>query len=315
MATQRPVLGKGLASLFPTAAMGPPLSHPQAAQTAASAAPQQDFGNRDRHPGISFASVDDIIPNQYQPRREFNDASIEELAQSIRSNGIIQPLIVRKGLKGYELIAGERRLRASKIAGLKHVPIVIKKSTDREALEMAIIENVQRQDLNCIDEALAYFQLINDFNLTQEETALRVGKERSTVANHLRLLRLPEAIIKDLKNQVLSFGHGKVLLSVEDHELRLKARTQIIEGKLSVRETEALIEELKAGASVVAESKAAPVVKTPIQSRLAAMSLDLSRQYSSKVEIKGTERKGKIMFQYSSREELERILSVMQNVR
>ena len=312
MATQRPVLGKGLASLFPTAAMGPPMTPPQmATQTA----PLQDFGNRDRHPGISFASVDDILPNQYQPRREFSDASLEELAQSIRSNGIIQPLIVRKGLKGYELIAGERRLRASKIAGLKHVPIVIKKSTDREALEMAIIENVQRQDLNCIDEALAYFQLINDFNLTQEETALRVGKERSTVANHLRLLRLPEAIIKDLKNHVLSFGHGKVLLSVEDHEVRLKARTRIIEGKLSVRETEALIEVLKLESTATLGIKTAPVVKTPIQSRLAAMSLDLSRQYSSKVEIKGTERKGKIMFQYSSREELERILSVMQNVR
>ena len=257
--------------------------------------------------------MDDIIPNQYQPRREFSDASLEELAQSIRSNGIIQPLIVRKSLKGYELIAGERRLRASKIAGFKQVPIVIRKSTDREALEMAIIENVQRQDLNCIDEALAYFQLINDFHLTQEETALRVGKERSTIANHLRLLRLPEAIIDDLKRQILSFGHGKVLLSVEDHEMRLKVRAQIVESKLSVRETEVLIEKIKLEAKAPQDSKPGAPVKTPVQSRFATIAMDLTRQLSSKVEIKGTERKGKIMLHYSSREELERILAVMQN--
>ncbi len=230
---QKSVLGKGLASLLPGAMAPLPTTSAetsQAQQSAASAAsaagaatPVMESGNKDRHPGISLAMIDEIQVGAFQPRREFDEAAIEDLAQSIRSNGIIQPLVVRKTAEGYELIAGERRLRAAKKAGLKQIPIVIRRSTDREVLELALIENIQRQDLNCVEEAMAYFQLSQDFSLTQEEVATRVGKDRTTIANHLRLLRLPEVILDDLKTNRMSFGHGKVLLGLEDNALRLSS--------------------------------------------------------------------------------------------
>jgi ParB family chromosome partitioning protein len=274
---------------------------------------QQEF-NRDRHPGIGFASLDEIQVNAYQPRREFDDQALAELSQSIRSNGIIQPLIVRRGAAGgYHLIAGERRLRAAKLAGLKQVPIVIRRSTDREALELALIENIQRQDLNCIDEALAYFQLMQDFSLTQEEVAERVGKERVTVANHLRLLRLPEAIIDDLKRGILTFGHGRALLSLEDPDLRLKARALVIEGGLSVRRTEELVEKLKSEAVAEAPAPVPPATATPVEQRLHSVSQELTRRWSTRVEIKGSERRGKIVLYYASRQDLDRLLEAMQN--
>jgi ParB family transcriptional regulator, chromosome partitioning protein len=322
---QRPSLGKGLASLLPSA--GPmtalerepsPHTPPIPGSSAVSAGPPAfsssvDPGNRDRHPGIAMLLVDEIAVNPYQPRREFDEKAIEELAASIRANGIIQPLVVRKGTQGYVLIAGERRLRASKVAGLKQVPVVVRKSTDREALEIAIVENVQRENLNCIDEALGYFQLMQDFALTQEEVATRMGKDRASVANHLRLLKLPEAIIDDLKRQILSFGHGKVLLSLDDQDLRLRARAQIVQKKLSVRETEQLVEALRRGQSVetpAAPSDASPL--SPVQARFRQLALDLTRAWSSRVEIKGTEKRGKITINYANRQELEKLISRLQ---
>ncbi len=315
---QKSVLGKGLASLLPGAAT-PAASIPPAPSfpEGAVAAGEPSFASRDRHMGISMIGVDEIAVNQYQPRRDFDDVKLLELSDSIQANGIIQPLVVRKTASGYQLIAGERRLRAAKLAGLKQVPIVIRKSTDREALEIAIVENVQRQDLNCIDEALAYFQLMNEFNLTQEETAKRVGKERATVANHLRLLRLPEAIIDDLKRGILTYGHGKALAGLEDHELRLRARAQIVEKSLSVRETERLVEELKrqneASAAENGPVEQKPVERSPLRSRMATLSQDLSKSWGTRVDIKGSERRGKIVLHYSTRQELERLLAAMQN--
>jgi ParB family chromosome partitioning protein len=314
---QKQALGKGLASLFPGAYTPPPPAPPQSTESPAAVTapvePPSNEVNKDRIPGIAMAMIDSIQVNQYQPRRDFDDKAIEELAQSIRSNGIIQPLVVRKSSTGnYELIAGERRLRAAKVVGLKQVPIVIRRSTDREALELALIENIQRQNLNCVDEALAYFQLIEDFALTQEEVALRVGKDRATVANFLRLLRLSPEILTDLKTGALSFGHGKVLLSLEDAELRMRARNQIIEKHLSVRDSEALVEQLKQGAQVSDSSKKS-VVLSPVKSRLLNLAQDLCRQWSTKVEVKGSERRGKIVIHYASRQELDRLLDTMQN--
>jgi ParB family chromosome partitioning protein len=278
--------------------------------------PAFEPANRDRHPGISLALVDEIQVNPYQPRREFNQEALEELSRSIQTSGIIQPIVVRKTAAGaYQLIAGERRLRAAKLAGLKQVPIVIRRSTDREALELALIENIQRQDLNCVDEALAYFQLMQDFSLTQEEVAQRVGKERTTVANHLRLLRLPEAIIDDLKRQILTLGHAKAILGLEDNEARLRARAEIVEKHLSVREAEALVDRLKA-AGITGESTLAGegrTNKTPLQTRLLNLAQELTRHWSAKVEIKGSERAGRISIHYGSREELDRLLEAMHN--
>jgi len=307
--SQKPALGKGLASLFPQANMGLGAMAAGPATTYEQAA----LANKDRHPGISFAELDDIQPNPNQPRRDFSEEALQELSLSIQTNGIIQPIVVRKTALGkYELIAGERRLRAARMAGLKQIPIVIRKSTDRESLELALVENIQRQNLNCVDEALAYFQLMEDFSLTQEDVAKQVGKDRASVANHLRLLRLPEAIIDDLKRQILSFGHGKALLGLDDSELRLRARKEIIEKKLSVRDTEALVERLKVNSrpTTMTTSVEPP---TPVKQRMQGLAQDLSRQYSVKVEMRGTERRGKLVFNYSSRQELDRLLEAMQN--
>jgi ParB family chromosome partitioning protein len=317
---QKQALGKGLASLFPGAYASPPpgpVETPAATGPVAPApaveAPSTEV-NKDRIPGIAMAAVDAIQVNQYQPRRDFEEKALEELAQSIRANGIIQPLVVRKSSTGnYELIAGERRLRAAKLVGLKQVPIVIRRSTDRESLELALIENIQRQNLNCVDEALAYFQLIEDFALTQEEVAVRVGKDRATVANFLRLLRLSPEILADLKTGVLSFGHGKVLLSLDDAELRNRARNQIVEKQLSVRESEALVEQLKQGAQVSNDNSKKLAPLSPVKSRLLNLAQDLCRQWSTKVEVKGSERRGKIVIHYASRQELDRLLDTMQN--
>ncbi len=315
----RPVLGKGLASLLPVTppAPTPAMTSGTGAIAAGPAIPApSEIGNATRIPGLSFANIEDIVANPYQPRREFADGELKELSHSILANGVIQPLVVRKGPYGYQLIAGERRLRAAKLAGLKQVPIVIRKATDREALEIALVENIQRENLNCVDEALAYLQLMQDFNLTQDETAERVGKERSTVANFVRLLRLPEAIIDDLKKNVLSFGHGKALLSLEDQDQRLLARKAIIEGKLSVRATEALIQEMTHRASSTGNETPIPAKDlTPIQTRLKNLALEITRSVGMRAEVKGTERRGKMVLHYSSREELERLIAVMQNSR
>jgi ParB family chromosome partitioning protein len=335
---QKPVLGKGLASLFPK--MNAVEAAPQSSESAAASAPaiapasglgavaagpavaapaaQPEMNNKDRIPGITMTAVADILVNPHQPRRDFDDTALEELAASIRANGIIQPLVVRRNATGsYELIAGERRLRASKLAGLQHVPVVVRRSTDRESLEIALVENIQRQNLNCVDEALAYFQLMEDFSLTQEEVAVRVGKDRATVANHLRLLRLPQEIIVDLKMQTLSFGHGKALLSLEEPELRLRARTEILEKHLSVRDTEALIEEMKRAAQEAKEgaspSKEKITEMTPMRSRLTNLAQELTRQWSTRIEMKGSERRGKIVIHYASRQELDRLIESMQN--
>jgi ParB family transcriptional regulator, chromosome partitioning protein len=322
---QKPVLGKGLASLLPGAnTVGPtptilassvgPSSAFVANVIPPSSSSASDASNRDRHMGISMAFLDEIEANHFQPRRDFDDNALKELAQSIRTSGIIQPLVVRKNAKDqYELIAGERRLRAAKLAGLKQVPIVIRRSTDRETLELALIENIQRQNLNCIDEALAYFQLIQDFSLTQEEVSDRVGKERATVANYLRLLRLPEAIIDDLKRQILTFGHGKALLGLDDADLRLRARAQVIEKRLSVRETEALVDSMKNAAKADGSSPSKPTSTSSVTQRLANLSKELAHQWSTKVEVKGSEHRGKIVIHYSSRQDLDRILEEMNN--
>lgn len=298
---QKGVLGKGLASLLPGAA-------PAAVGAAAAASASGAI------PGVTFLSVDEIQANDYQPRRSFEDQPLEELAQSIRTNGIIQPLVVRRTASGFQLIAGERRLRASRIAGLKQVPVIVRRTTDKEALELALVENIQRQDLNCIDEALAYQQLMSEFHLTQDEAAQRAGKDRTSVANLLRLLRLPEAVIQDLKSGVLTLGHGKAILMLETAEQRLDLRRQIIDGKLSVRQSEALAQERRSQVSVVpAGATTTPPKQDPVRSRLAALGQELTRAWSARVEVKGGRRKGKIVFHYDNPEQLERMLSAMQN--
>lgn len=189
----------------------------------------------------SLVDITQIHANPNQPRKIFKDKELQELSDSIKENGVIQPLIVAKADKGFELIAGERRLRASKIAGLEKVPVVIKTGTDRDKMVMAIIENVQRSDLNCVEEALAYFQLLNEYNLTQEEVAKKLGKERSSVANFLRILKLPRQVIDLLQKELLTFGHAKVLVAEKDTDKVKRLATIAVEEKLSIRELERLL--------------------------------------------------------------------------
>ena len=182
-----------------------------------------------------------IKANKEQPRKIFKDKDLIELSSSIKENGIIQPLIVNEEDGKYLLIAGERRLRAAKLAGLEQVPVVVKKSTRKDILVMAIIENVQRSDLNCVEEGLAYYQLMNEFGLTQEEVAKKIGKERSTIANFLRILKLPREVLQLLQKEELTFGHAKVLVALKDDEQIKRLAQEVGEKGLSVRELEVLI--------------------------------------------------------------------------
>jgi ParB family chromosome partitioning protein len=320
----RPALGKGLASLLPNAANSPAaamakqlmgdLPPPAAPVPAASATPppvspaatETPVANKDRIAGITMADIDSIVTNQYQPRRDFDETAIAELSDSIKSNGVIQPLITRRGDDGkLHLIAGERRLRASKLAGLKQVPIVIRKSSDKEALEIALIENIQREDLNCVDIALSYFQLSEDFQLTQEEIAKRVGKDRVSVANHLRILKLPESIIQDLRDGKLTFGHGRALLSITDPLKRLELRNKIVEKNLSVREVERLVAEILMQTGEAKEKRRKKEENIPAEIR--SFTERLGRALGTRVKSKGDEYRGSIVIDYFSKEDLERI--------
>ena len=322
-APNKSVLGKGLASLLPGALASNPsipsvnLSAPVILNSAPLGRPQVDLNeqpglNRDRHPGIAVIDVNDIKANEFQPRRDFDQAGLEELAQSIRENGLIQPLIVRKNGDQFELIAGERRLRASKLAGVKMVPVVIRKSTDRESLELAIVENIQREDLNCVDEGLAYFQLMQEFQLSQDELAKRMGKERATIANALRILKLSDFILAELKKGALTRGHAKALLAIDDTAEREKLSKEILEKNLSVRQTEKIAQEMKnpsAEKTVLGAASNGAVKKNDPE--LAKLIQDLTRRFMSKVEIKGSQKSGQIQIQFSSKEELNRVFGLL----
>lgn len=204
----------------------------------------------EHHPML--VPVENVIPNRGQPRKIFKEKDLLELCESIKENGIIQPLLVTEGEGGrFDLIAGERRLRAAKLAGLERVPVLVKRATKKDTTVMAIIENVQRSDLNCVEEGLAYFQLMNEYGLTQEEVAKKVGKERSTVANFLRVLKLPKDVILLLNKEQLSFGHAKVLVGLNDDELTKRLANEAATQQLSVRE----LEELSKKSRIVKKAK------------------------------------------------------------
>lgn len=192
-----------------------------------------------------LVDVDKIVANKGQPRKIFKEKDLLELCESIKENGVIQPLLVHEKDGFFEIIAGERRYRASKLAGLTKVPVIVKRTTKKDVLVMSIIENVQRSDLNCVEEALAYFQLMNEFELTQEEVAKKIGKERSTIANFLRILKLPKDVIISLQKELLSFGHAKILVGLNDDELTKRLANEVIAKSLSVRDLEELAKNSK----------------------------------------------------------------------
>ncbi len=288
--SKRPALGRGLASLIPDAE--PVNERPITSDGGLS-------GDR-----VHSIQVDLIDPGRYQPRTEFHEEALEELTQSIREKGILQPLIARHNGERFELIAGERRLRAARAAGLQHVPLIVRDVSDQESLELALIENIQRNDLNAIELARAFLQLQEDFGYTHEEVSRRVGKDRSTITNHLRLLKLPESVAQSLLSGSITMGHARALLGLEDRALQEKGLEKIREGELSVRETEVLVKRLKQPHV----PKPAPVLSTEVS----FVTDRLRRTFQTQVEIFSRRSGGgEIRIAYYSPEELNRILELI----
>jgi len=256
-----------------------------------------------KQPDYFYCDIDLIRPNRFQPRTTFSEEDLKELADSIKIQGVLQPLLVRNTDAGYELIAGERRLRAAKRAGLTQVPVVIKRVTDDKLLEMSLVENIQRQNLNPIEEAEAYHRLITQLNLTQDQASARVGKSRSAVANFLRLRQLPDQIKASITDGMLSMGHARALLGAEVSSQQLAAWRAVVSKGLSVRQTEKLVRRLKA------EKKRPKVSKNHSeQIYLASLAEDLSRHLGTKILIKKDGQKGKVEIEFYSNDDLERLI-------
>lgn len=262
-------------------------------------------------PGELELKLSDIVPNSEQPRTDFDEDALTELAESIRQFGVLQPLLVQKKGKFYEIIAGERRWRAAKIAGLKKVPVIIKDFTDLETVEISLIENIQRENLNSIEEAYAYKRLIEEFHLKQDEVAERVSKSRAAVTNSMRLLKLDERVQKMLVEDMITSGHARALLSLEDPELQYQTAQKVFDEKLSVRETEKLVKKILNPKKI--QEKPADEQMNAVYER---MEERLKGIVGTKVAIsRGKGNKGKIEIEYYSQEELERILELFETIK
>lgn len=282
MATKRKALGRGLNALLPAAS--------------ATGADKR----------FQDLPIDSIVPSKYQPRTSYQPERLNELAQSIKSNGIVQPIIVRKSGSQYQLIAGERRWRAAKIAGLRTIPAVIRDVSEYKTLELALIENIQRQDLNPLEEATAYAALINEFQLTQDEVAQRVGKDRSSIANYLRLLKLPQEIKDRIQNLELSMGHARALIALEKTKDQMELLNRILQEHLNVRQTENLIRNWKKPGSHKAKggTKADPNVRAAEQK--------LQEILGTQVVIRtSADGKGRIEIHYHNADDLIRIYDLI----
>lgn len=254
---------------------------------------------------VTDERISDIRPNPYQPRKEFDAEAISELAESIKEHGIIQPLIVRKSIKGYELVAGERRLRAAKEAGLIKVPVVVKTYTDQQLMEIALIENLQRENLNPIEEAEAYEKLIEHYSYTQEALAQKIGKSRPHVANIMRLLQLPDKIRKLVSRAALSMGHARALIPVENEQVQWKLANDVVKNALSVRQLEELVKQLH----VSRETKKKKPVKR--ENALVQMEERLRSRFGTSVQIKTGNKRGKIEIEFYSKDDLQRIVDLL----
>jgi len=276
----RQALGKGLGALIP----------------------EKTITEVDAKKTFQICGIEEIQPNPHQPRKNFADQKLQELVDSIREKGILQPLVVRRKGIGYELIAGERRWRAAQKAGIKEVPVLVKEVKESELLELSLIENIQRENLNPIEEAEAYKGLLEHFHLTQEEISKRVGKDRTTVTNTIRLLKLPPEIRQSLADGVITMGHARAFLSLESPEKQKLAIKKVLADDLNVRQTENLMKRLRAKKQPTApkdHTQWNPVVE------------DLQRVLGTKVRIVGQGKRGKIEIEFYSLEELDRIIDLL----
>lgn len=258
---------------------------------------------------ITELDIDLITPNPDQPRTRFPEENLNELAQSITNNGIIQPIVVRQKNGNYEIVAGERRWRAAQKAGLKKVPIVIKEVSDEKLLELALIENIQRQELNPVEEAKAYRKLVDNIGLTQEMVAERVGKNRTVITTFLRLLRLPDEVLKLIEEEKISAGHGRALLMTDDSDTQKRIANMIAEMSLSVREAEKAVKRVKRGGQVVEKQKQKP----KIDANTKAAETKLKRHLGTNVSIipDGNGTGGKIQVEYYGETDLDRIYKII----
>ena len=280
---EKKALGKGLEALLPGGGQK---------VAAASAAGGSE---------VEQLPVEHIMPNRYQPRKEFAESDLAELADSVKQNGVLQPVLVRRKGDGlYELIAGERRLRAAKLAGLKSIPAVIRNSSDEQAMELALVENLQRKDLNPMEAARAYHRLVNEFGLTQDAVAQRIGKDRSSIANIVRLVNLPNEIQGLMESGQLTTGHAKVLLGLTRPELQLKLARQIVESQLSVRQAEQLVTRLGRATKGRRPAKRTGAY-TDLEERL-------QRHLGTRVSIVAGRSGGKIVLDYFTSEDLDRLV-------
>ena len=283
----RKALGKGINALIPDFEKGVPEARPSTA---------------------TDLLIDEISPNRLQPRNYFDDKKLNELMNSIKEHGVLQPVVVQKVDSGFELIVGERRWRASKKLGLKKIPAVIREVNDTQSLEIAIIENIHRQDLNPIEEAEAYARLSNEFALTQEMVAEKVGKSRAAVANILRLLKLSRNIKEDLISEKISMGHARALLGLEESKQMETLRNEIVKQDLTVRQTESRVNKLKKG---VLEKPLTQKINKDIFTK--DLEKDLARRLGTKVDILPKKNGGKLIVTYYSDDDLERIQMLMGN--
>ncbi|MBW1765102.1 MAG: ParB/RepB/Spo0J family partition protein [Deltaproteobacteria bacterium] len=280
---KRQALGKGLSALIPNA-------------------DQQEIGSD----GYFQCPIEDIQPNPYQPRLSFSEPELEELILSIRENGVITPILLSKTDNGYQLIAGERRWRAAQRAGLDRIPAVVRETTAVETLELALIENIHRQDLSPIEEALAYQRWLEDMGTTQEVLARKMGKDRSTITNMLRLLNLPRNIQKDLIEGRLTMGHSRVLAGLKTSQEQQLVRDKIIKGALSVRQTEGLVKRLQAKDSNSNKNK-----EGALDSYIQSIATNLEQSLGTRVKIKRRGKKGSINILFHSDEELDRLIECL----
>lgn len=277
-------LGKGIGALFPTETL-------------------EDLHNEDT---IEKIELQKLVVNPFQPRKKFDDEAIEELAQSIVEHGIIQPIVVRKKGKKFEIVVGERRFRAAKIANLQEIPAIVRDMTEEQMMEVAILENLQREDLTPIEEAEAYQSLIEKLNFTQEELAKRLGKSRPHITNHMRLLQLPEDVRNLVNDGTLSMGHGRTLLGLKNKRKISEVAQKVIKLSLNVRQLEALIKQYNEEVSRETEK---PVKKDIF---VQTKETQLREYFGTNVQIKKSKNKGKIEIEFYSEDDLERILEILQ---
>lgn len=318
MAKKRGGLGRGLDALFADAASiyeeepeetlneEEVESPPKAVSSASKKKQDQAEDTEDR---ILYIDINDIRPNKDQPRKTFDKDRIRDLADSILENGVIQPLIVRKAANGYELVAGERRWRASREAGLSKVPCIVRDFDEKQNMIVAIIENMQREDLDAIDEATGLQVMAQRFHFTQEQISSSLGKSRAYIANSLRLLKLPENIQQYVKDGKMSAAHGRTLINIEDEKKQLQLAERIVREGLSVRETERLADHIK--------DEVNPKRKKHREkdADMAAVENELRTQFGTKVSIRGNQKKGRIEFEYYSLEELNRLIEILRKAK